>query len=222
MFEAIFYALLFPVAMLYGLHRSLLKILADEDSIPIASLIFNIDKPPVSAETIKAMRGKLLKALSEYPENACRMIAISGLALAMLFMIDIALFSRTEQLLSSDGVAFVKKYQPELSFCLYVLSAITAFYGAAFGFLSEKIKNRIYKELNSLESADEHYQNSIEHIVKTLPSPYDSKFDTYSKTVGFYKRKLTVAEINIARKIINNHSQQKEEQNKCPPEIFIP
>lgn len=222
MFEAIFYALLFPVAMLYGLHRSLLKILADEDSIPIASLIFNIDKPPVSVATIKAMRGKLLKALSEYPENACRMIAISGLALAMLFMIDIALFSRTEQLLSSDGVAFVKKYQPELSFCLYVLSAITAFYGAAFGFLSEKIKNRIHKELNSLESADEHYQNSIEHIVKKLPSPYDSKFDTYSKTVEFYKRKLTVAEINIARKIINNHSQQKEEQNKCPPEIFIP
>lgn len=222
MLEAIFYAILFPVAMIYGLHRSLLKILDNEGAIPVTSSIFNIDKPPVSVATINTMRGKLLTALSEYPENACRMIAISGLALAMCFMIDIALFSRTEQLLSSDGVAFVKNYQSLLSFCLNTLSAVMILYGIAFGFLSEKIKNRIHSELNGLEPAGDHYHNSLNLIIEKLPPPYNGKFETYSKTVEFYKRKLTVAEINIARKIINNHSRKKEEQDNCPPEIFIP
>ncbi len=222
MFEAIFYALLFPVAMLYGLHRSLLKVLAGEDSIPIASSIFNINRMPVSASTINAMRSNLFRALSEYPENACRMIAISGLAMTMCFLVDIAIFSRTEQLLSDVGVAFVKSHHTILSFSLYGLSAVIALYGAAFGFLSEKIKTRIHRELNCLESAEEHYLNSINHIIKNLPSPYDNQFLTYSKTVEFYKRKLTVAEIDIARKIINNHARQKEEQENSPPEIFIP
>lgn len=222
MLEAIFYAFIFPIAMLYGLHRSLLKIIDSEESIPVASFIFNIDRTPVSASTIKATRSNLLKALSEYPEDACRMIAISGLALAMCFIVDIALFSRTEQLLSAEGVAFVKNNQQFLSFSLYGLSAVIAFYGVAFGFLSEKLKNRIYRELNSLESAEDHYINSLDHIIKNLPAPYNEQFETYTKTVAFYKRKLTVAEIDIARKIINNHVRQKEEQETSPPEIFIP
>lgn len=222
MFEAILYAVVFPLAMLYGIHNNFLKILRSEHSITSSSSIFKIDKPPVSAATIREAKKRLHRDLSEYPESACRMIAVSGLALAMNFIVALALFSKTDKLLSEAGAVFVKHHEELLSFSINTCSLIIAFYVIAFGFLSEKIKNKIYSELRELEDADEHLLNSIDHILTLLPFPHNTSFETYSKTVNSYKRKLTKAEIAIVRNIVENIIQREDQQAKCPPEIFIP